>query len=255
MSSTKPAIVIVPGAFHHPWHYLPLHDALIKSGYEVTTCDLPSTGPKEPVRSITPDVEVVRKAIQAYIEQGLNVVIVMHSYGGIVGTCASEGFRPEDQASGKGIVSLVYLCAFALDKGVPLLAPNGGKHASWIRPLGAELNTGIFLSWDNPPYTPEEVFYNDVEPAMAEEAVKRLRLFSEDTCHCPVTYAAWKEIESNYLVCELDKAVPPEAEEAMANLSGGKWKRVEKIKAGHSPFLSRPNETAEFVRRCAGEDL
>lgn len=57
------------------------------------------------------------------------------------------------------------------------------------------------------------------------------------------------------MICELDGTIAPEAQEGMTKQLEGMWKRVERIDAGHSPFMSKPVETAAFVRRCLGEDV
>ena len=48
---------------------------------------------------------------------------------------------------------------------------------------------------------------------------------------------------TTYVVCERDNAIPVFAQEAMAARAG----RVERLDAGHSPFLSRPDELAEII--------
>ena len=65
----------------------------------------------------------------------------------------------------------------------------------------------------------------------------------------PQTTAAWKELPSTYVVCTQDAAVPPAAQEAMA----ARAQTVEHLDASHSPFLSRPDETAEIVALAALE--
>ena len=255
MSSTKPAIVIVPGAFYKAWHYSFLHDALVTAGYEVATCDLPSTGGETATSGNGRDVEVVRSAIKAYIARDLNVVVAMHSFGGLTGSSACKGLRPQDQANGKGVVSLVYLCAGVPIEGVSMLGGTGGAHPPWARLMG-EPNTGIFMFCDNPPFQPKELFYNDCTPEIAAEATQKLEYWSEGCMWSPCLYTAWMEIESNYLVCELDQALPPQLQEFMVTMEEGKglWRRVERVRAGHSPFLSTVEETAGFIRRCAGEE-
>ena len=216
---------------------------------------MPSTGPKEPLPDMSQDIFVVQKAVQSYIDRGLNVVLAMHSLGGYISTSACKGLRPEDQASGKGVIALAYITAFVPQEGHSLMARPGAKHAPWVRVKG-EPGTQTFMCPDNPPYEPRETFYNDCTPETQDAALKELEInYSENICHSPCLYTAWKEIESNYLVCEIDNAIPLALQEMMSSQEGGKWKRVERIHAGHSPFLSKPEETAVFVRKCAGEEL
>ncbi|KAF2482265.1 hypothetical protein BDY17DRAFT_324560 [Neohortaea acidophila] len=215
---------------------------------------MPSTGPPEPLPGITEDVAVVQQAIQAYIDLGLNVVVVMHSLGGIIGTAACEGLRAEDQAEGKGITALVYLAAFVAPKGKSAFVMNGG-HAPWYDVTG-EPGTGVWMLLGQNEWDPREVFYNDCTPQQKEEGWALCkRHYNENVFQTPLPYAAWQEIESNYLLCELDGAIPEAGQDAMSTQEGGKWKRVERLRTDHSPFMSRPKETVEFVRRCAGEEV
>ena len=249
MASTKPAVVIVPGAWHVPAHYKILSNGLQSAGYDVTTCDMPSTGPPEPLPDMSEDIAVVQSAIKSYIDKGLNVVLVMHSMGGLIGGSACKGLRPEDQTSGKGIIQLVYLASFAAQEGLTFIqAKPDHEHSSFIHLTG-----GMGKScWMQPiAEDPLNTFYNDCSPEVAKEAWSHVRInFSENLCHHACPYSAWKEIDSNYLVCELDNAIPLPAQEFMSSQEGGRWRRVERLRSGHSPFLSRPDETIDFVKRC-----
>lgn len=73
----------------------------------------------------------------------------------------------------------------------------------------------------------------------------------------PATAASWKTIPTAYLVCELDRAIPLQAQLAMTDAvrDAGAQIEVERIEAGHSPFLSKVGETVRWVRGVAGEEL
>jgi len=63
---------------------------------------------------------------------------------------------------------------------------------------------------------PEQVFYADVEPAIAARAVARLGFQSLACLGGVLTAAAWRELPSSYLLCEEDQALPVPAQEAMS---------------------------------------
>ena len=135
MCSNKPAIVIVHGAWHEPSHCALLHDSLEQADYEVTTCDVPSTGPKEPHKDISQDIDTIQQAVKSYIEKEMNVVLVMHSIAALAGCCAAKGIQPQDTTDGEGLISLVFICAFIVDEGVSVVIANGGAHSLFVRPL------------------------------------------------------------------------------------------------------------------------
>lgn len=254
----KPAIVIVPGAWHMPSHYVLLRDSLKSAGYEVTTCRMPSVGPPEPLPDMYPDIKVVQEAVKSYINRDLNVVLAMHSLGGLIGSSACKDLLPADQKTGKGVISLAYITAFAMHEGPSMMESRPDherQHGPWVYTTGP-MGTNVFMCPGKPPYDVKEVFYNDCTPEQQEAALKDLKInYSENVVWTPIPYTAWKNIESNYLICEIDNAIDVKVQEYMSSQEGGKWKRVERLHSGHSPFLNYPDETAAFVRRCAGEDL
>lgn len=84
MSSSEPAIVIVHGAWHSPVHWDNVIAPLRSVGYEVTAPQLPSVGIlKDTDGALSKDATAVADAIETYTDRGRDVVVVMHSYGGV----------------------------------------------------------------------------------------------------------------------------------------------------------------------------
>lgn len=103
---------------------------------------------------------------------------------------------------------------------------------------------------------PEEIFYHDMPEDEVEMAVGALKAHSNQTFSSPVTYAAWKHIPTTYFYCLKDRAIPIEVQKIMVEEFGKDVKiRTETIDASHSPFFSRPAETAAAIRRAAGEKI
>ena len=70
------------------------------------------------------DVSAVRDAILSEVEKEHNIVVAVHSYGGVPGCEAIKGFTKADQeAKGKkgGVVKLLFICAFVLTEGTSLM--------------------------------------------------------------------------------------------------------------------------------------
>ena len=63
----------------------------------------------------------------------------------------------------------------------------------------------------------------------------------------PLTNVAWRDVPSTYVVCEQDQAIPVFAQEAMSKRAG----EVLRLAAGHSPFLSHPEQLAGLLRGIA----
>jgi pimeloyl-ACP methyl ester carboxylesterase len=63
----------------------------------------------------------------------------------------------------------------------------------------------------------------------------------------PVTGAPWKTIPSTYVECTLDGAIPIEHQRAMS----ARCQNVVTLETDHSPFASKPAETADILERLA----
>lgn len=126
----KPTIVLVPGAWHTAKCYDILVPHLQDAGYAALALTLPSVGGNPPVQSIDPDVDHIRKNIQPLLDAGKDVVVVMHSYGGVPGGSAMKGFSKADrQGQGQpgGVSALVYLCAWMINEGTTTRDNGGGR--------------------------------------------------------------------------------------------------------------------------------
>jgi len=105
--------------------------------------------------------------------------------------------------------------------------------------------------------TDPNIFYNDLAESEQQHWHGKLLSQTLATFHAPATGASWTTIPASYLLCEDDQAIPAQGQEAMvkgARELGAKVE-VQRIKASHSPFLSRVEETVEWVRGVAGEKV
>lgn len=123
--SSKPELLIVPGAWHGPEAFQPTTTLLVKASYNVHGVHLASVGASPQIQFFDPDVQAIRTALEKLLSAGKDVVIVMHSYGGVVGSEALAEYieTPEKgQKSGHGKVKrIVFVCAFVLPEGGSLM--------------------------------------------------------------------------------------------------------------------------------------
>lgn len=94
-----------------------------------------------------------------------------------------------------------------------------------------------------------------MEPAEINHWGSQLLPHAFSTKKAKSTGAAWLTIPCSYLLCELDQAVPIFAQEAMVGAAqeAGSNMETERVKASHSPFLSKPDAVVAYLRRAAGE--
>lgn len=119
--SPLPTVVLIHGASHgNPiyMNFLKSWLAYLEVPFVGTCC--PSDTCDPPTKGLVADAEYARGVLTKEIDQGKDVVVFMHSYGGMVGTEASHGLgkkRREKEGKKGGVVHLYYLCAFLLHEG------------------------------------------------------------------------------------------------------------------------------------------
>jgi pimeloyl-ACP methyl ester carboxylesterase len=127
---TKPTVVIVPGAFCKGVVFTKLIEPLTAHGYEVIALDNPTIGRRDPdpPATLSDDAANFRNVITKLADDGKDVVVIAHSYGGMVATEGAKDLGKDDRkAAGKegGIVRLLYLAA--------VVAPVGGSASSVMK--------------------------------------------------------------------------------------------------------------------------
>lgn len=127
--AAKPTFVLVPGMWHRPGCFHKLKNHLSKGGFPSVAIDMPSSriGSNASIVSREPDIEAIASTIRAIIDRGEDVVVVMHSFGGISGSEAAGRVLEEEALKGREegeeggrILRLVYVAAFLADKDDPV---------------------------------------------------------------------------------------------------------------------------------------
>jgi hypothetical protein len=102
--------------------------------------------------------------------------------------------------------------------------------------------------------SPQSNFTTTSRGTNRSTGTRKLESQSLASFHTKSTDATWKSIPTSYLLCEDDLAIPATGQEAMTKgvKDMGGDIEVTRIKSGHSPFLSKLDETVEWIRRVAG---
>lgn len=135
--SLKPAIVFIPGSFSIPAMYYPILDLMKESGYEAYVNALPSATRNAPERpaSVDDDASLFAGIIESLADQGKDIVVVGHSYGGLVASQSSKQLsKVERRAAGRtgGVVRVIYLSAIVLPEGTSVFGDQGKPPESII---------------------------------------------------------------------------------------------------------------------------
>jgi len=224
------AIVLVHGGFVDGSGWASVHKILKNKGYNVVVV-------QNATKSLADDVATTKAAIDSV---GGEVVLVGHSYGGVVITEA--GTHPK-------VSSLVYITAFAPEKGesVASLIANPPPGAP-VPPILPPKDGYLFL--DRTKFAAS--FAADVEADTASFMADSQVPWGVEALSGAVTEPAWRTKPSYYLVASEDKMIPPPAQRAMA---GRAKAHVREVPGSHSVYVSKPAEVAEFIRQAADTSI
>ncbi|KAI6712533.1 hypothetical protein JHW43_004943 [Diplocarpon mali] len=243
MASSKPAIVIAPGAWQKPAGFSSFASQLQHAGYATEVVSYPSVGGTEtPLPGLAEDVAATRAVLTKLLEGGgeVEILLLCHSYGGVVGSCAVEGFsvvERERRGEKGGVRLVVYMTAFMIPKGRSLLDMLGGQPLPWMNVQGDKTTAVASLL--------PQVAFNDLPAEQAEQFAQDVTHSSSVVFATPSTFEPWANgIRCAYIFCTEDRALPYPSQQQMAAQLGPEpvtWT----LKAGHCPFLSVPEQLVE----------
>ncbi|KAL2832213.1 alpha/beta-hydrolase [Aspergillus pseudoustus] len=244
MATAKPTILLIPGAWHQGHTFEPVAKILREQGYEAETITLPSVGGLASTTAYDDAKHIQDNYLSKLVAGGKEIIIVMHSYAGIPGTESVEGFARKDLAAqGKqgGVVGIVYMAAF--------LVPPGASVASFL-PHGLDhlmtLEGGMMH-----PKNPREMFYSDLDDETALKYLAGIVPHAPECMQNPLTYAAYRDVPTSYILCARDVGFPVTAQQQIAGIPGEGVVRTYTIDGGHFAMLSQPNAVAEAIQDAA----
>lgn len=286
-TTSKPAVLLVPGAFHKARVYGQVKDLLNTSGYKsVDAIELPSVGPLAAQVGRTPDIAVVKALVLARLAAGQDVVLVGNSYGATVISEAVKGLQSRSATAtnpprqGK-ILGLVMVrsptdasfvgkrhpkketpfpnIAFQLSGFIPYITevtqPGSRPDIRVISPPWFRFQSTELAFWDgdmvNSP--PSFTFYNLLSASDASYWTNQLEPSSFAALNATATFIPYTgAFRCLYVVAQHDNAVTPALAQTYLEQPGAQFETLT-IDADHIPMLSRPQTVVEIIRRFAGE--
>jgi pimeloyl-ACP methyl ester carboxylesterase len=143
------------------------------------------------------------------------------------------------------VVGLVYIAAFAPDKGesVSSLIQNP-KPGAPVPPILPPQDGFLFL--DRAKFAAS--FAGDVDPAKAAFMADSQVPWGVEALGGAITNPAWKSKPSWYLVSKDDRMIPPDAQRAMSQRAGS---TVVEVSGSHSIYVSHPEAVAKLIEQAA----
>jgi pimeloyl-ACP methyl ester carboxylesterase len=117
---SKPTIIIIPASFSPISLYTTVISDLESHGYAVHGVELQTVGRREKAPGMYDDAAVVASLASRLTDEGKDVVLVAHSYGGVVACEAAKGLAKsvrEREGKQGGIVRIVFVAALVPSEG------------------------------------------------------------------------------------------------------------------------------------------
>jgi len=225
-SSAVRNIVLVHGGFVDGSGWEGVYRALKKGGLTVSIVQNSTV-------SLADDVQVTRRVVAA---QNGPVILVGHSYGGAVITEA--GNDPK-------VVGLVYIAAFAPDKGESVSTlikdpPAGAPVPPILPPQDG------FLLLDKGKFPAS--FAADVDPERAAFMADAQVPWGLEALGGTISEPAWRSKPSWYLITTDDRMIPPPAQRFMSKRAGA---TVVEVAGSHAIYVSKPAAVAEIITKAS----
>ncbi|TWF74943.1 pimeloyl-ACP methyl ester carboxylesterase [Pseudonocardia hierapolitana] len=236
MTDTKPAVVLVHGAFAESASWNRVIEQLQEKSFDVTAV-------ANPLRSVAGDAAYVHDVI---VGIGKPVVLVGHSYGGLVITEAAAG--------NDAVIALTYVAGFAPEHGESALELSGKFPGST---LGAALAAYPVSTGGNEFAITTQAFHHqfaaDVPAAEAALMAASQRPVTEAalTDGLPTTSPAWRTIPSWFVFGSEDLNIPAALQRFMAERAGSRG-TYEIPGASHALSVSRPDAVTAAILAATG---
>ncbi|KAL2825493.1 alpha/beta-hydrolase [Aspergillus cavernicola] len=258
MPNPPPTLLFIPGSWHKPSCFHKVTAILQEShNLKCISITLPSTT-GNPAATFKDDLDVARAAITTETAQGRDVVVIAHSYGGMIGNSAIKGFTQQQQqflnmesesvpVSGTVIGLILIASGFTLT-GLAFLDLSLGHPPPFFQ---ANTSTG-YAELTTP--SPREFFYHDLPGEEGEFWVSQLTTQSLKSLNGggEFAYSGWMDVPVWYIGTIEDHGLPVLAQRMLVGMARGMGGRVEhyELRTSHSPFLSRPEETVGVLVRA-----
>jgi len=216
-------IVLVHGLSVDGSSWRPVYDILDGQGFTVSIVQAPLSG-------FDNDLEAVQGVLD---QQDGPVVLVGHSYGGVLITAA--GNDPK-------VAALVYVAAFQPAAGETTGALNA-ETPPLLDPASVIVSEGGYVTIS------EEGFLKDVAPDLSTEDARFLFV---SQAHTPASVftaevgddPAWLHKPSHAMVANNDRIISPQLQRTMYERAGSV---VTEVDAGHMLYISHPESVAKVI--------
>ena len=235
--TNKSTFVLIHSAWLGGWSWGYVAEHLKQAGHTVIAPDLPGHGQdKTPASEVTMD-KYVKTITDILDQQSEPVILVGHSFGGIVASQVAEA-RPNK------VKALIYFSAFLLPNGVSFMDATKDVTDSMV------LNN-LVMSEDGSSVTiKEDAIHEAVAHDVPLDAFLQAKphLVAEPTAPLAtplvLTDARWGSIPRYYIESKKDNAIPPAIQQYMYTQLP--VKKVFTLETSHAANFSAPDKVAAY---------
>jgi pimeloyl-ACP methyl ester carboxylesterase len=225
-AGTVKNIVLVHGAWADSSSWNNVTRILRAKGYHVTAVDIPLT-------SLGADAAATKAVVDA---QNGPTVLVGHSWGGFVIGEAGDDSK---------VTALVYVSAFAPDKGESVASLSaGGPPSPGVQAIRPDDKGFLYLDKTAFP----KVFGADLPLGEAESLANKQLPINHTAFDDKATQAAWHDKPSWYVLSNKDLVLDPSAQTFFANRIKA---TITTVNGGHDTLIAFPKQVAETIEAAS----
>ncbi|KAI1157676.1 Alpha/Beta hydrolase protein [Nemania serpens] len=244
-----PIVVLVPGAFGTPAGFQKMLPYL--NGLQTHPGAYPSCNPADPMNaSCSDDISALRSTILSILDQQRDIVILAHSYGGVVAGGAAKDLDKASRASqgqANAVVGLIYVAGNITLDGECLLEAVGGAYPPFIKSHKPSKGLAVIEP-------AMDILYNDCQPD--PELDNSMTPHALQAFETKASAPAWQDQGFDgcrvYIRTVNDCCNPAALQDAWIEKSGVNW-NVVNFETGHMPFVSQPEALAAQVVKLVDE--
>jgi pimeloyl-ACP methyl ester carboxylesterase len=257
MATEKPTLLLIGGGWHTPHSYSKLTAQLESAGFDVHVPALPTVDAAQPPKAdLYIDSAHVRSVAQELADNGREFIVLMHSYGGQVGTNALHGLglekRKQDGKTG-GISNLIYMTASASLEGKSMV--DTVKHFGHLdlMPMAMDFADDMSCLCRDPKML--LVGETDLPTAEVDEYLATFVRWNGQTMHQPLNTprAPWRDIPVTYIYTMKDMLLPYDYQKFSVDgmAKEGVEAQIATLETGHCPNFTTAKEVADIVLKVA----
>ncbi|KAJ4291788.1 hypothetical protein N0V90_009683 [Kalmusia sp. IMI 367209] len=193
------------------------------------------------------DAAYINAVVTKLADEGKEIVLAAHSYGGIPASEALKGLAKAERKQNRkkgGVVHVGYMTAL-----VPAVSCGAGSVMVDAPMDYTSLDEDGWLYHPDPARTATQCF-GDVSPEEGTQWCRKFTQHSAASFANELTYAGYKDVPASWLFAEKDGMVLPRMQQSgIDNIERASGRKVDvtRISTDHMPHISAPEQVVDWL--------